>query len=266
MTPGGAKADLALIVEAVREAGRISDRFTGPEARRWDKADGAGPVTEADLAIDRYLKQALCASRPDYGWLSEETEDDAARLSRNAAFIVDPIDGTRNFVEGGRTWAISVAVAHHGQVTAGAIFLPRRDKLYAAALGAGASLNGRPLALPPAGPDLDSARILAAKPTLRAHHWRARTPQFERHYRPSLAYRLALVAEGRFDGMLALRRTWEWDIAAGSLLVAEAGGRVSTRTGEALGFNRPGAQLDGVVAAAPVPHAQLLSALAIPAG
>ena len=107
--------DLPLLIAAAKTAGRVATSFTGPSAQRWDKADGAGPVTEADLAVNCHLSAVLRLARPDYGWLSEETEDDTARLDHERVFIIDPIDGTRSFVEGARTWAIAMAVVESGR-------------------------------------------------------------------------------------------------------------------------------------------------------
>ncbi|WP_300032728.1 3'(2'),5'-bisphosphate nucleotidase CysQ [uncultured Roseobacter sp.] len=252
--------DLALISDAVRVAGRVATSFTGGSARRWDKPGGAGPVTEADLAVNSYLETVLRAARPDYGWLSEETEDNAERLGQDTVFIVDPIDGTRSFVEGSRTWAHSVAVVHQGKVTAGAVCLPLRDRLYTAALGGGAFLNGNPIAASPRN-DPGDADILATKPVMDASHWSGAIPAFRRAHRPSLAYRLSLVGEGRFDAMLTFRAAWEWDIAAGALIVTEAGGICSDRKGRPLRFNNPAPRLDGVVAAGPAMHPGLMRAL-----
>ena len=242
--------DLPLLVAAIRDAGDVARRFTGKTARRWDKPDGAGPVTEADLAVNDALASHLQPARPDYGWLSEETEDDARRLDREKLFIVDPIDGTRSFTEGSRTWAISLAVAEAGQITAAAIYLPLRDKLYAAARGQGAWLNDVPLKASDAS-QITGKRVLSAKPNLDARHWQDAPPRFDLHYRPSLAYRLALVGEGRYDGMLTLRKTWEWDIAAGALIVTEAGGHITDRSGAALRFNNAHPKFSGVIAGAP---------------
>ncbi len=252
--------DLPLLVDAIRIAGRVARSFTGKTARRWDKPGGAGPVTEADLAVDKALSTTLRTARPDYGWLSEETEDTADRLSADTVFVVDPIDGTRSFVEGARTWAISVAVAHHGCVTAAAIYLPMRDFLYTAALGKGAWLNSSPMTVS-AQNTLRQSQLLAARPILQPSIWKGGMPAFERHYRPSLAYRLSLVAQGRFDGMLTLRPTWEWDIAAGALIVTEAGGTVSDRNGAPLVFNNAKPHINGIVAAAPKVHAETVAAL-----
>ncbi|MEM6341518.1 MAG: 3'(2'),5'-bisphosphate nucleotidase CysQ [Pseudomonadota bacterium] len=252
--------DLPLLIDAVRHAGEIALGYAGKTARRWDKPDGAGPVTEADLAVNDSLKTALQAARPDYGWLSEESEDGQDRLSRDALFIIDPIDGTRSFTEGSRTWAISVAAARQNEITAAVVYLPARDMLYVAAIGAGAQLNGKQIRVADS-PAFANAQVLANKPALAAKYWRDGSPTFKRHYRPSLAYRLALVAEGRFDGMLTLHPCWEWDVAAGALLISEAGGKITTRDGAPLRFNNPDAKVDGVLAGAARLQTEMLSAL-----
>ncbi len=254
--------DLPLLIKAARAAGDVACRYTGDTAKRWDKPDGAGPVTEADLAVNDVLQAELRGARPDYGWLSEETEDTSDRLDHDRVFIIDPIDGTRSFVEGSNTWAHSIAVTEGGRPTAAVVYLPMRDMLYAAALGQGATLNDAPMKASSNG-TFEHMTILAARPAMQGQHWQSGTaPSFQRNYRPSLAYRLALVAQGRFDGMLTLRPSWEWDIAAGSLIVSEAGGGVSDRTGAALQFNNRDPRLDGVVAAGAKAHSALIAALA----
>jgi myo-inositol-1(or 4)-monophosphatase len=249
-------------MDAARTAGEVATRFSGKTAARWDKPDGAGPVTEADLAVNDLLESMLRQARPDYGWLSEETEDSDTRLSRERVFIIDPIDGTRSFVEGSSTWAHSIAVAENGQITAAVVFLPLRDKLYAAALGTGTTLNGVPVRT--AAPrTITQARVLTTRPVLKPENWvNQSVPPFQRSYRPSLAYRLALVAEGRFDAMITLRASWEWDIAAGALLVSEAGGRITDQTGALLKFNKTNPWHDGVTAGEADCHKALIDALA----
>lgn len=254
--------DLPLLIDAARMAGRVATSFAGKTAQRWDKPGDAGPVTEADLAVNALLLSTLMLARPDYGWLSEETEDTTQRLSHDRVFIVDPIDGTRSFVEGSNTWAHSIAVAEHGQITAAVVYLPLRNKLYAAAKGQGATCNGT-LIRASDNAALHQSTVLAAKPALMDHHWKTRqVPTFKRNYRPSLAYRLALVAEGRFEAMLTLRHSWEWDIAAGALIAAEAGGIASDRTGAPLRFNNADPRLNGVVAGGRPACAALIDALA----
>ncbi len=254
--------DLALLVEAAQEAGRIAARYVGRPLDARDKADGSGPVTLADLAVNAMLSKHLRAARPAYGWLSEEGEDDATRLDHARVFIVDPIDGTRSFIDGSNTWAHSLAVAERGVITAAVIYLPLRDKLYTAAVGQGAQLNGVPIRAATRA-DLTGASLLAATPNFAPERWRqGQVPQVTRGFRPSLAYRLSLVAEGRYDAMLTLRPTWEWDIAAGDLILREAGAATSDRRAAPLRFNNPVPRLDGVIAANPVLHGALHRALA----
>lgn len=253
--------DLALLIAAAHEAGEIASGFAGRTARRWDKPDGAGPVTEADIAVNDMLEDRLRSARPGYGWLSEETDDNAERLSHDKVFIVDPIDGTRSFVEGSNTWAHSLAVVENGIVTAGVVYLPMRDLMYSAAADQGAFLNGQRIC-PTDQSELSQSEILAARPALSKEHWRGgAAPSFRRGYRPSLAYRLALVAQGRFDGMLTLRPCWEWDIAAGDLILRESGAVCTDRGGGALLFNNPVPKLNGVIAAGPGIHKQISGAL-----
>lgn len=244
-----AGGDLALLKDAAQAAGDIARRYFRHDPRTWTKPDGAGPVTEADLAVNAMLREELTRARPEFGWLSEESEDDPARLEADHLFIVDPIDGTRAFIKGDPAWAISLAVAEKGRVTSAVVYLPARDKLYAAAAGAGAWLGTQRIRASDRAA-LDGAAVLAPSPAFEAMHWKdARPPRVDRQFRSSLAYRLSLIGEGRFDAMLTLRATWEWDIAAGSLIVAEAGGIATDRRLHPLRFNNPGAQVNGVVAA-----------------
>ncbi|WP_375688850.1 3'(2'),5'-bisphosphate nucleotidase CysQ [Pseudooceanicola sp. LIPI14-2-Ac024] len=254
------EADLTLLEEAAREAGRIALGYAGRDPQKWDKPGGAGPVTEADLAVNDMLEERLRAARPGYGWLSEESADSPDRLEQDRVFIIDPIDGTRSFIEGGETWAHSLAVVEKGEVTAAVVYLPVKGKLYAAARGQGAWINTRPMRASDRQA-LSGATMLAAKPTYDARHWPGGVPPVTRVYRPSLAYRLALVAEGRFDAMLTLRDSWEWDIAAGALLLAESGAEVSDRTGRPLLFNNAHPQVKGVLAGGAAVYRQLLAGL-----
>ncbi len=252
--------DVSLLEDAAREAGEIAMGYWRDDPMVWDKG-GDDPVSEADFAVDSHLKQRLLAARPDYAWISEETEDDSERLTARHVFIVDPIDGTRAYVAGETTWAHSLAVVENGRVTAGCVYLPARDEMYTATLGSGAMLNGEPLSA--ASTDgLDDAKILTPKVTMQPRFWRDAVPEFKRHFRPSIAFRLALVGQGRFDAMLTLRPSWEWDIAAGALIATEAGAAVTDRRGDALTFNTPARQSAGVVAGATGTHKALLEALA----
>ncbi len=255
------ETDLSLLQNAVRAAGKIATDLFG-KAAHWDKPEGAGPVTEADLAVDKMLRAELTAARPSYGWLSEESHDDGARLEHDCVFIVDPIDGTRNFVEGGRTWAISAAAAQSGVITAGVVFLPMRDMLFSAARGEGAMFNGGKIAVT-SQTALSAAHVLATRSAMRSAPWKGQAPGATLAYRPSLAYRLGLVAQGRFDAMLTFRATWEWDIAAGALIVEEAGGIVSDAAGGPLRFNNAHPAVNGLIAACPGVHRDTMTELRV---
>ena len=252
--------DLALLTEAAREAGRIALRYWRNSPQVWDKGGEHGPVTEADLAVNDMLKARLMAARPDYGWLSEETPDNADRLAVDTVFIVDPIDGTRAFVAGEETWAHSLAVAHRGRVTAGVVYLPGLDRIYTVSETAPPLKDGQPIAVS-AREALTGANILTTKANLVPENWPGGVPEIERSFRASLAYRMCLAAEGRFDGMLTLRDSWEWDIAAGSLIAERAGAVVTDRRGKALRFNTPGAMAEGVLALPTRLHAEAMARL-----
>ena len=251
-------ADLALLLRAASAAGTEAKRHFGEALQITDKPDGAGPVTQADLAVNAVLEDILRSARPDYGWLSEESIDNTDRQTAEHTFIIDPIDGTRSFIQGSNTWAHSLAIARGGVVVAGVVLLPMRDMMYAAALGQGATLNGDPLRASMAV-DVPKAQILTTKPNLLPQFWNGTPPEFKRSHRPSLAYRMALVAQGRFDGMFTFRPSWEWDIAAGALICAEAGAQVTDKSGAPLRFNNPHPQTDGVIAAGPALHAGLMA-------
>lgn len=254
-------SDLRLLLDAAVAAGEIACRHFHTDHAVWEKDAGQGPVTEADLEVDRMLRSRLTEARPDYGWMSEESEDEPdIRLSRHRTFVVDPIDGTRAFTEGHRTWAHSLAVTEAGRVTAAVVYLPMLQRLFAAERGGGATLNDRPLRAS-RRESLMGADILAAHPTLEAVHWPGGLPPVTRHFRSSLAYRLSLVGQGRFDAMLTLRDSWEWDIAAGSLIAEEAGAVATDRAGVPLSFNSPRRQSRGIVCAAPAVHGEIIARL-----
>jgi myo-inositol-1(or 4)-monophosphatase len=252
--------DLALLTDAAREAGQIALRYWRKNPQVWDKGGEHGPVTEADLAVNDMLKSTLLIARPDYGWLSEETPDSADRLSVDTVFIIDPIDGTRAFVAGEETWAHSLAVAHKGKVTTGVVYLPAIDRIYTASEASPPMRDGEVIRA--SGRDrLEGANILTTKANMVPEKWPGGVPEITRSFRASLAYRLCLAAEGRFDGMLTLRDAWEWDIAAGSLIAEKAGAVVTDRKGAALRFNTPSALAEGVLALPPKLHAEALARL-----
>lgn len=251
------EADRQLLEAVARAAGATALGYVGrPNAVR--EKPGQGPVSEADLAVDRELRAALSAARPDYGWLSEESPDGPARLAASRVFVVDPIDGTRAFLAGEKGWALSLAVVEDGRVIAAVVYLPALGRTYAATLGGGAWLDGRPIRVAEASAP---PRILAASSSFDAGHWPGGVPDAERHFRPSLAHRLCLVAEGRFDATVTFLGCWEWDVAAGDLIASEAGARVTTPAGGPPGYNRAEPLIPGLVVAGPGLHAALCARL-----
>ena len=254
------ESDLELLKAAALEAGAIARGFWREDPQVWDKG-GDDPVSEADFAVDRHLADRLIKARPDHGWVSEETEDDPARFEARRVFIVDPIDGTRAFVAGEKTWAHSLALVEDGAVIAACVYLPVHEKMYLSAKGQGATLNGVAISVSDTK-DLSGASVLSPKVSFRPEFWKAGPPEVDRHFRPSLAYRMALIGEGRFDAMMTLRGAWEWDIAAGALIASEAGAVVTDRHGDPLKFNTASRKTAGVIAGASGVHSALLGRLA----
>ena len=240
--------DLDLLIDAARQAGEIALHHKAKGLNVEHKPDDAGPVTQADYAVDNALRDMLTTARPDFGWLSEETQDTPERLEKDRLFIVDPIDGTRSFIAGETTWAHSLSIAENGVITQGVVYLPEMDLLYSSSITHGAHCNGEQLSVSEIL-EIDDARVLATKPNMDPIHWRDTVPGFARSHRPSLAYRLCLVAQGRYDAMLTFRPSWEWDIAAGTLILSEAGATVTDRHGAALRFNNRVPQTAGVLGA-----------------
>jgi len=240
--------DLALIAAAAEAAGRIALAFFGNQPRAWTKGADS-PVTEADIASDRYLFETLLSARPDYGWLSEETADTPDRLTRERIFIVDPIDGTRGFMEGSLDWCVSVAVVERGRPIAGVLSVPARGELFEATRGGGARLNGRPLlaVAPEAGATLRFSGPMRHQRAFAA----AGLAIGERRVTPSLAYRLALVAAGRLEVATASPDARDWDLAAADLLVHEAGGTLHDAAGLPVRYNRPDPRHGALVATVP---------------
>lgn len=219
--------DLVLITAAAKEAGRIALGFFNNSPEVWLKG-GTSPVSEADYAVDRYLRETLTAARPAYGWLSEETADSAGRLSTRRTFVVDPIDGTRAFLDGRSTWCVSIAVVENGRPLAGVLDCPAKEEVFVARLGGGATKNDRPIRVnAPRRPAL----IAGPRPMLDGAEAHIRLQVTRAPYIPSLAYRLGMVAEGALDATFIKPNSHDWDLAAAELILAEAGGELCEPTG-----------------------------------
>jgi myo-inositol-1(or 4)-monophosphatase len=255
--PESDAADATLLVESVREAGNIARRFYGSQYKSWDKGHG-NPVTEADIAIDEFLKETLLEAHPDYGWLSEETADDPARLNRERVFVVDPIDGTLGFLKQRPQFTIVAAVVEKGRPVAGAVYNPITEEMFAASTGKGATRNGEAIHVS-SHTGFDHMRLLAEKKLADPARWTVPWPQSMIHEtRASVAYRMALVAAGEYDAVVSLTHKSDWDIAAAELIVSEAGGITTTRDGKALRYNAEKPDHQSLICAGPALHARLL--------
>lgn len=255
MADGAKTGDLADAIAAIAaEAGARAFAQWRTDFKRWEKSPG-NPVCAVDLEIDALLHQRLSALLPHAGWLSEETVDNADRLRQPRLWVVDPIDGTRDYVRGREGWAISIALVENGQPLIGVLNAPARREIWRAERGKGATLNGLPIrtgnrtVFPGARvptdtlPKVDSDLVAVAKPN-------------------SIALRIAMVAAGGADLVATLRWGYEWDIAAAALIAAEAGAAVSDAFGQPLHFNTPSAQAFGVLVTTPGIHAAAIDRLA----
>ena len=241
------EADLDLAREASLAAGELALSHFGAGRRSWYKGPGQ-VVTEADLEVDALLHDMLRAARPDYGWLSEERVDDRSRTRCPRAWVVDPIDGTRAFAEGVPQFAVSVALVERGEPLLGVVLNPATDELFEASRGGGAWLNG--LRLRASGrTDLTGAGLLSSRTEMKRRYWPSMIPEATFTTIGSLAYKLALIAAGRFDGLVSLRASHDWDIAAAQLLVSEAGGRLTDAAGRAIVLNQETPRHAGLAAA-----------------
>jgi len=250
----------ALLKEVTREAGALALSYFRCKPKQWTKGRG-DPVSEADLAVDSLLRDRLLGAFPSYGWLSEETEDDKTRLGEKLVWIVDPIDGTRAFLEERPEFAVAAALVAGRRPVCGCVFNPATDEFFDASLGSGARLNGA--AIHVSGHDgFDGARLLASariiKSTIEAMNVTPATYDAVN----SVAYRMALVACGIYDATLSLGPKSDWDLAAADLIVAEAGGLSTDREGAIYHYNEQTARQPSLIAANPALHKALVDVVA----
>lgn len=234
------------VSDIAAEAAQLAlDRFR-TDVRKWEKSPN-NFVCEVDLAVDAMLRERLAALLPDAGWLSEETADDLARLSANRIWVVDPIDGTRDYLRERPGWAVSIALVENGQPVIGVLSAPARGEHWIAVAGKGATRNAVPIAA--------SDRVELAGARVPADD----LPKVDRHLtmvaKPnSIALRIAMVAAGEADLLATFRWGNEWDIAAATLIAREAGAKITDALGKKLRFNTPAGEAFGVLATAPGIH------------
>jgi myo-inositol-1(or 4)-monophosphatase len=205
------------------------------------------PVTAADTQADACIHEMVRGAFPADGWLSEETRDSHERLSRRRVWIVDPLDGTKEFIQHIPELCVCIALVEDGAPVVGVSFNPITDELFAAARGRGLTVNGAP-AHTSATADVAQARILASRSEDKRGEWDAFKPRLRVELTGSVAFKLALIAAGRGDGTFSLTPKHEWDICAGAALIQEGGGRITDCYGEPLRFNCEKPLLPGLIA------------------
>src|SRR3954468_2131719 len=245
----------ALLADTVREAGALALSLFRTELKNWTKG-ASSPVSEADIAANDLLERRLRQATPDYGWLSEESADDFARLERRLLWVVDPIDGTRNYLAGKEDWCVSVALVDNGSPLLAALYAPAHDEFFFAARGQGASCNGKALQAT-SGTALDFARVAGPKPLV--ERMKRALGEITLHPRiGSLALRLCRVADGALDAAFAGGNSHDWDLAAADLIVQEANGRMTALSGDSIEYNRREVVHGVLVAAGQDRHARIV--------
>ncbi len=247
--------DALLLRDTVREAGQLALSMFGTDVRNWIKG-ASSPVSEADMATNELLERRLRPARPDYGWLSEESADDQARLSKRRVWIVDPIDGTRSYLAGRSDWCVSVALVEDAAPILAAVFVPVSDEFFFAARGQGTTLNGVKVRAA-SGTALDFLRVAGPKPLVERL---ASSKEITLHPRiGSLALRLCRVAHGALDAAFAGGQSRDWDLAAAHLIVQEADGSMTALSGDTIRYNRPDVVHGILVAAGRDRHADIVT-------
>jgi myo-inositol-1(or 4)-monophosphatase len=247
--------DAALLKETVREAGALALSLFRTELKNWTKG-ASSPVSEADIAVNDLIAGRLRSATPDYGWLSEESADDEARLGKHLVWIVDPIDGTRGYLAGREDWCVSVALVEDTRPLLAAVFAPASDEFFFAARGRGALLNGLPVHAT-SGTALDFSRMAGPKPLV--ERLSRSSGEIILHPRiGSLALRLCRVAQGRLDAAFAGGQSRDWDLAAASLIVQEANGSMTALSGDTILYNRREVMHGVLVAAGRDRHASIV--------
>ena len=255
-------ADILQRIEGALDSARaVFARFPPGEIEAEYKA-GHDPVTEADRAVDAVLRQTLL--RDDEGWLSEESADDLSRLEKSRVWVVDPLDGTREFVLGLPEFCVSIGFVEHGRAVAGGIYNPATGEKIIGAADAGILYNGKPARLSQRT-SLQGAVILASRSEVKRGEWqRFQGGVFEVRAMGSVAYKLGLVAAGRADGTFTLTPKHEWDVAAGAALVDSAGGFVATLDNRPLRCNQRNPLLSGLLASGPLLRDDVLRLISQP--
>jgi len=250
--------ELDVAVAAARAAGVVIRRYYDtPVVVREKSRDN--PVTAADEEADREIRTIVSRAFPDDAWLSEETADSKVRLERPRVWVVDPLDGTKEFIQHIPEFCVCVALVENGAPCVAVTYDPIGDRVYAACRGAGTTANGTPVRVS-ATASLRAARVLASRSEDARGEWTAYKTHCRVELTGSVAFKLALVAAGEADATFSLTPKNEWDICSGTLLIREAGGTITDQDGKPLRFNQPDPLRPGLIAANPTLY-ELLTGL-----
>lgn len=255
--------DLQLIEDAALRAGAIALKHFKKDPEVWYKGQGRSPVSEADIEIDQYLKSMLLEARPDYGWLSEEIEDDLARLSKNLVFVVDPIDGTRAFIAGTDQWCVSIAVVANGRPIHGVLYAPVQNVIYKASKDMGSFINGNSISKTMAS-DIEFLNEVIVPQEVSKYV----DAEFDRSIiridgSRSLALRIAGLVENKADGIFVRKNSRDWDMAAADIIVEEAGFKLQDSEQQDVVYNTSDVEHGLLFATSPRYISNMISALKI---
>jgi myo-inositol-1(or 4)-monophosphatase len=251
--------EMAVAQEAARAAGKVILRwYDGDYSVREKSSDS--PVTEADTEANRCIHEHIMAAFPDDGWLSEETRDSPARLEKKRVWIIDPLDGTKEFIQHIPEFCVCIGLVEDGAPILGVTYNPVRDEMFAAERGTGTTLNGEKVSVSDQA-KLADASVLASRSEVKRGEWKPFESEMRVDLTGSVAYKLALIAAGRADATFSLTPKNEWDVCSGAALIMEAGGRFTTRGAEPRRFNQADTLLPGLIACNAALYEPILSCL-----
>jgi len=251
-----ASSEHNLVKESILEAGKLALKWFKKDPEQWKKDDGS-LVSKADIEINDLLNKLLKNKNPEFGWLSEENEDDRSRLNKKITFVVDPLDGTKAFLEGKKEFSISVAIVKNGLPISGIVFSPSTGEMFEAEKNKGSWKNNKKVIISKYN-RLEKCKMIAFKPMFSHPAWKEPWPKMDVENRNSIAYRMALVASGQYDAMMALNSKNDWDIAAGDLLISESGGIVTLHTNKKIIYNTENTKKPSVIGTNKAIHEKII--------
>ncbi len=244
------------IIDAVKQAGQIAINYQAKNLEHWYKSR-TQPVTKADIEINDFLKTFFSRLTPNFGWLSEESEDNKSRLKSDSFWCVDPIDGTRSFINGFPEYTISIALVNLNQPVFGIIYNPKTKELFSARKDKGAYCNRKKISVSSQKSLTNFTLAISSSETKKmSEHPLIKSKKIFKI--GSIAYKIALVAKGSIDVCLSFTKKSDWDLAAAKLILSESGGEISTINGKNIDLNTDSLSIPSVIATNRLLHAKLI--------